>query len=257
MKNQNFVGAALLIAATFAVSSCNKDPFATCDLIKNTSDSTFTTYEYNADGNIAKVSNTDQTTTPNTIVATAYTYNADKKMTKSVQTLNGVLQSANEYTYNADGNATLIKETDGLGALNATHNLRYNADKLLAVDSLVDASGSVIKATYTYDTKKNVTKIAATIGTFGSISIDYSNYDTKNNPQGLLRGVQYDSEDGLFVIPTKSPNNALKVVITSPFGGATVVNTISEYNKKGFPTKFSSKEDTNPAVNSTNTYTCD
>ena len=254
MRQINFSFGVFLLAAASLLASCNKDPFTKCSLVKSVDSTSNTTYAYNADGNVSKIVTTDQSVTPNTVSSSEYTYNADKKLVKIAETVNGAASGVSDITYDAAGLPSKLTKFNSVGALEATHFLRYS-NKLLAVDSTIEVGNpDLTKATYSYDANKNLTKIVLAVSVV-VVNVEFSNYDTQRNPSKLQRGVPFGT-DG-FLLPNSGPNNPLKTTIGSPFGSTTIVNTIAKYTDEGFPVTISSKSGTDPADIITYTYSCD
>lgn len=255
----------LLVLLAFGAASCGEenpddlvtpvDPQSGCRLteLREQGDDEVTKVEYNAQGNISKVTETGRGDTD----IIAYTYDANNRLIKVEQTNDSDNDySAYEYT---NGLVSAIKEYDG-GVLESTITLKYDANKRL-IELTEDLDDDIYKVTFEYDNKGNVTKSEAFFDNMLSRRRVFENYDDKKTPLSAVPGLVEPSamasknNPGKETVQYFTDQDGNGQVDAQPYDSRVTTYTY-EYNSNGFPTKITQSEAGGRSYIQLYTYNC-
>ena len=252
----------LLVAATLFTTACQKDPVEkpidpeqTKKLMKVSEDANnYSAFEYNADGNLSKMTIASDEDGDPEILAITYTYNDQKKPTG----LNFAGIANFKYIYS--GNKITKVELYSNNILGAYDVLHYTGEMISKVEKYFRGANATFeldsKSEYSYYDNGNIKETKNYIMNDDAQwehtdTQQYLQYDTKKSPYKSIGEVNI----GLF-LEFLSVNNITRWKRINPNGNITTETEISyTYNTEGYPLTSTVKSTVDGVVtNSSSTF---
>lgn len=183
---------------------------------------------------------------------TLLTYNADNQLIKAEDYENGQLVYYNTFEY-TNGLLTTVKSYDD-GTPDGVLTLKYDSNKRL-IEQLSDSGN--YKATYTYDSKGNLTKQERSVSGSLFYMETYENYDDKPTAFSSIQGLP-----GIYTDNFSKNNPGKSTRSFDSNGNGSIETDESEvitytyiYNSNGFPTEVTETNSGDTEV-TTFSYAC-